>query len=309
MKIIIDRDRSGKTVLALLRGHLGLSGAFIKRLKFIEDGICVNGRHVTVRYTLAEGDMLELRTEDTLASEKIAPYPLPLDIIYEDEYIVVPSKPSNMPTHPSRDHYDDTVANALAHRYRGLDVPFVFRPVNRLDRNTSGLVIIARDRLSASTLFDSMRRGEIEKEYVAILHGTLPAESGEIRTYMKRSSESIIVRKVCDECEGADLAVTRYSLIATNGEYSAGRATPVTGRTHQLRVHFSHLGCPIVGDDMYGTESPYIDRQALHAHKLKFPHPREPKALELHAPLPDEMLTLIDEVFDAPTSERIKGEI
>ncbi|MBQ1230264.1 MAG: hypothetical protein IIX80_04430 [Clostridia bacterium] len=141
-----DRDL---TILAFLRRELSPSSKMLKYLKYRPDGILVNGEHKTVRYRLQVGDVLSVATEDTCANTALAPVELPLQILYEDADLVVPAKPANMPTHPSRDHYDDTVANALAFRYAPLGGSFVFRPINRLDRNTSGLLLIARNKLSA----------------------------------------------------------------------------------------------------------------------------------------------------------------
>lgn len=303
MKIIIEKHDSSTPLLAFLRERLGLSQAHIRHLKYIENGITVNSSHVTVRYILREGDVLELASEDTEPSENIIPSALELDVLYEDENIVVPNKPHGMPTHPSHNHYDDTVANALAYRYQALRIPFVFRPVNRLDKDTSGLLIIARDRISASRLFEQMRRGEIVKEYIAILDGVPPETNGKIEAYIRRKSESIITRETCEKCENADYAFTKYTILATNGKYSVVRATPITGRTHQLRVHFAHIGCPIVGDDLYGTSSPYITRHALHAERLIFTHPMTKGMLDIRSPLPIDMQKLVDILFERNGTE------
>lgn len=293
---------SGKTVLVFLREKTGMSRAMLRHLKFMDDGITVGGSHVTVRYILKEGDLLSIKSEDEAGSEKLVPVDLAVDIVYEDDDIVVPDKPPFMPTHPSRDHYEDTLANALAYRYRDDDLPFVFRAANRLDRNTSGLVLIARNRISASKLFSSMRSGEIEKRYIAVLDGVPSEREGEIRTYIGRTPESIIVRRVCGEGEG-DLAITRYRVLRENGRYSVVEATPVTGRTHQLRVHFAHIGAPIVGDELYGKESELIARHALHAAYLSFPHPTTNARIELSAPPHEDIESLIKTLFDGDINE------
>ncbi len=302
---MITADDAGKSVLEFLRVRTGMSRAMLRHLKFIEDGITVGGSHVTVRYILKEGDSLAIKAEDEEASEKIAPVELPVKIAFEDSELVVPDKPPFMPTHPSRDHYGDTLANALAFRYKDESIPFVFRPVNRLDRNTSGLCLVAKNRIAASKLFLAMKSGDIEKRYIAVLDGALPEREGEIKTYIGRTPESIIVRRVCKEGEG-DLAITRYRVLYENDRYSIVEATPVTGRTHQLRVHFSHLGAPIVGDELYGNESPHISRHALHAASLSFPHPETKEKIELVSPLHDDMRSLINTLFDGDMDERKK---
>ena len=287
----------GRTLLDVLHKELGLSRATVKHLKFKENGITVNGAHVTVRYVLKKDDVLELAIEDTSTPEKLTPCQLPLNIAYEDGELVVPDKPSDMPTHQSFGHYGDTVANALTYRYTSEGLPFVFRPVNRLDRNTSGLLLIARNRMSAAYLSDAMKQGRIRKKYVAILRGSLPLDSGTIDTYMRRTAESIIVRENCGEGEGGDRAITEFQVLLRSDTHTLVCASPITGRTHQLRVHFAGLGCPIEGDDLYGESSELISRHALHSFMLTFPHPSDSRAVTVTAPLHEDMLSLYKKVF------------
>ena len=296
MKYIISAEENGKSVKEILQS-VGLSAAHIKHLKFLDDGIVLNGSRVTVRKTVAEGDLLELAVEDREDGERLTPTEHPLNIIYEDEGIIVPSKPPFMPTHPSHLHHGDTLADALAFRYMSQGMPFVFRPVNRLDRNTSGLTIVAKDRISASRLTASMRDGRIAKQYIAVLDGELPDDEGVIETYMKRTEASIIVRQNCSADEGGDYALTRYKTLLREGGHTLVLASPITGRTHQLRVHFAGLGCPIVGDDIYGTPHELINRHALHAVSLRFPHPKSNEEIDLQAPLPEDMSALITALF------------
>ncbi|MBR2293792.1 MAG: RluA family pseudouridine synthase [Clostridia bacterium] len=297
MEYQVNKTRDGVTVLEVLRGELKLSRGHLKHLKFMENGIVVNGKPVTVRYILREGDRLVVATEDTTPHEKILPVSLPLPVAYEDEDVVVPDKPANMPTHPSHNHYDDTVANALAFRYERLGIPFVFRPVNRLDRNTSGLLLIARNRVAASALFRAMQKGEIRKRYLAILCGVPQETEGLIDTYMRRTAESIIVRENCREGEGGDRALTRYRVLCQKNGHALVLASPLTGRTHQLRVHFAGLGCPILGDDLYGTPSDRIERHALHSCALSFPAPTDGKRIEVSSPLPQDMEAAARQLF------------
>ncbi len=297
MKYNISSEQNGKTIKEILKVDLGLSMAFIKHLKFSEGGILLNGEHATVRRTVSEGDILTLMTEDSEAGERLTPTHIPLDIAFEDESLIIPCKPPFMPTHPSHLHHGDTLADALAYRFA--HKPFVFRPVNRLDRNTSGLTIVAKNRISAARLAESMQAGKIKKQYVAILHGRLPEDEGKIETYMRRTAESIIVRENCGESEGGDYALTTYKVLCTTDSYSLVLASPRTGRTHQLRVHFAGLGCPIVGDDLYGkaTAEPLISRHALHAAKLLFPHPVSGEEMKISAPLHEDMRLLSEELF------------
>lgn len=298
MEILITSADAGKTILALTRRDLGFSSALLKKLKFTEGGILVNGAFATVRYVLKEGDVLALAMDDT--SEDVSPYivpaPLVLPVLYEDEALTAVNKPPDMPAHPSFGHRLDTVANALAYRYG--ERPYVFRPVNRLDRDTSGIMLTANTKLSAYKMAASMQSGQIRKTYVAVLHGHLPAKEGSIRAPIRRTAESIITREVCaPDAPGAHTAETRYRVLAEADGYTVVAAYPITGRTHQIRVHFTAEGCPLVGDDLYGEPSAMIARHALHAAVTSFPHPTSGERVTVRAPLPDDIRFLIQSVF------------
>ena len=295
MQLVMTSAEEGLLLRDYLFKKQKLSTRTVKQLKYSEDGLLVNGSRVTVRYTLHAGDTLTLGLEETQMTEKIAPVDLPIDILYEDDDLIVPSKPANMPTHPSHDHYYDTVANALVYRYAQKNIPFLFRPVNRLDRDTSGLLLVARNRLSSCRLNESMRKGQIHKTYLAILEGHPAEDGGVIDTYMRRTDESIIVRRTCGADEGGEHAVTRFRVLARLPDgFSLVEASPLTGRTHQLRVHFAHIGHPIVGDGLYGHAHPDMPRQALHSHTLTFPHPTDGRILSLTSPLPTDMQHFLD---------------
>ena len=301
----ISAEESGKTVKEILRYGVGLSLAFTKKLKFLENGIMLNGERVTVRCVVREGDILSLATEDDGIETLLSPTNIPFDCIYEDDSVILPSKPALMPTHPSRNHRGDTLADALAYKYKQEGVPLVFRAISRLDKDTSGVLLLAKDRISASRLSEAMKRGEISKQYIAILDGVLSEPSGVIETYIKREAESIIKRTVCVADEGGDKALTHYETLAENGTYSLVLASPITGRTHQLRVHFSYLGAPILGDGMYGRESDLISRHALHALSLEFPHPKSESKMRISAPLFEDMEGLVASMFGAEAIQKI----
>ena len=296
MEIVIDKKCHGKLLRDFIRYDVGLSRALLVKLKKDEFGILLNGEHVTVRAVLSEGDVLALALEDNEKDEN--PYleavEMPLDIIYENDEIVVVNKPFGMVTHTTHGHYGDSLANALYARYKGQGRAFVFRAINRLDRDTSGAVLVSKDRLSAFKLSRALQNGEIDKKYIAILRGRLDGD-GEIKGYICRCGDSIITRRVCTEGDvGADYAHTRYRSLFASDDYSVVLATPVTGRTHQLRVHFSSIGHPIVGDTMYGGEGAELDRQALHAVGLRFPLPSSAEQCEIYAPLYGDMLRLCE---------------
>ncbi len=288
MQFKIDSTLDGIAVKDFLYNTLSFSSNMVKRLKALANGISVNGSQVTVRYVLRTGDVLVLQTEDFDNSESIEPVKLPLDIIYEDDYVIAINKPAGMPTHPSHNHRLDTLANALAYYYSEAHRPFVFRAINRLDADTSGIVLIAKDKNSAFKLARFMAEGKIHKKYAALLHGTV-TKSGEIELPIRRSSTSTMLR-VVDQCpdSGAKYALTKYEVLHNFDGYTLVSASPVTGRTHQLRVHFSTLGNPICGDGLYGITSDGSDfpRLALHAYIMSFPH-QSGNILTLVAPIPD----------------------
>jgi len=295
MDIIINNNYEGKLIREVLKNDLGFSVNLIKKLKFSDDGIRVNGKWVTVRYQLQQGDILSLATEDK--PEDVSPYIIPADlpigIIYEDEYVTAIDKPYNMPSHPSHGHRLDTAANALAHRYS--DRTYVFRPVNRLDRDTSGCMLTANTKDASYKLYTAMVEGHILKTYLAVLDGELPGDEGEIFSYVRRREESIIVREECSpDMPDAKPALSVYRKIYTSAGKTLVLASPITGRTHQLRLHFAGLGCPITGDTLYGSESDIICRHALHSWNTIFPHPATGERISATAPVPDDIAALME---------------
>ena len=308
MDIIIDEKNAGKMIRAFTKQELGFSSAILKKLKYSEGGIRVNGEFVTVRYVLREGDVLSLAMDDREddVSPYIVPVDLPLPVVFEDDYVTVINKPPNMPSHPSFGHPLDTAANALAHRYR--DRTYVFRPVNRLDRDTSGVMLTANTKLAAHRMAKAMQNGQINKAYIAITEGIPPMKDGVIDGYMHRTADSIITRETCEaDAPGARRAVTEYTVLGTSDKgYSVILARPVTGRTHQIRVQLTSIGCPLVGDTLYGREEAEMPRHALHAFKTEFPHPADGRTVRVIAPLPEDMKNWIAEHFDTDVTEALR---
>lgn len=295
MELGIDAAWAGKTIREVLQRELGYSSNLIKKLKFSEGGILVNGEFRTVRYVLCEGDVLSLKVEDSAAD--VSPYTiaaeLPIDVVYEDDWITVVNKPADMPAHPSLGHRLDTVSNALAWRYR--DKPYVFRPVNRLDRDTSGCMLTANTRDASYKMYIFMTTGQITKTYLALLDGVPAEKSGRLTSYMHRVGDSIIKREeTSPDTPDAKIALTDYAVLWEDGRHAVVMARPVTGRTHQIRVQFAGIGCPVTGDDLYGAASPHIGRHALHSYRTEFPHPADNRPMTVTAPLYPDMLSLLD---------------
>ncbi len=296
MEYRITAEDSGKTVKQYLFGVLRLSRAQVTKLKENCEGIRLNGSHVSVRQMISEGDILTLGLEDREEeiNEEILPVKMELSIVYEDGNIMVVNKSGDMPVHPSHNHHDDTLANAMAYCFMERGIPFNFRAVNRLDRETSGLVIVAKNRMSANRFGKLIESRNIEKSYLAILVGSPEKKRDRIVTHIKRQTESIITRCNCAENEG-DIAITDYEVIAEGGGLSLVRAYPITGRTHQLRVHFAGIGCSILGDSLYGEPSSEIPRQALHGEGLSFLHPFTNELVSIKAEPPEDMKRIIKE--------------
>lgn len=310
MDITVDEALAGQTLKQLLTAHLGYSSNMIKKLKFSQNGILVDGRFATVRHTMVLGETVSLAVEDS--AEDVSPYTvptdLPIELLYEDEHMTAVNKPPAMPSHPSFGHRNDTVANALAYRYR--DRSYVFRPINRLDRDTSGCMLTANTKAAAYRLYRSMTDGEIHKSYIAVTDAVPRESSGMIRSYLRRAEDSIILRESTDADDPrGKLAVTHYRVLTHNGTNAVLLLMPVTGRTHQLRVQLASLGCPITGDSLYGSPSPLIARQALHSVLTVLPHPVSRKKLALCAPLQDDMSQLIRTLFGENAEACVFGEI
>lgn len=299
----------GLTVKEILINELGFSKRAITSLKARPDGILINGQHATVRALIKENDVLIINCNyDGDNYDKLVPSSTLPEIIYEDDDIICVNKPPFMPTHQSQGHFYDTLANSLAYYFSLQNRPFVFRSVNRLDRNTSGIVLVAKNRLSSSKLSNQMKNDGINKTYIAILQGELKDNEGIIETYIRRKEKSIILREVCNKTEDSKIAITSYKVLAKKNGLSLVLATPITGRTHQLRVHFAHLGAQILGDDLYGVKSDLIDRHALHAYKLCFEHPEAKQKMELYAPLPRDMQAIIDKYFGKDTIDNARKQ-
>lgn len=269
---------------------IGYSQHVIVHLKQTERGILLNGEWAYVTAIIHTKDIVTLTILEEASSENIVPIKMDLDIIYEDEDIIVINKSSNTPIHPSQNNYDNSLANALAYYYKEQNLPFIFRCINRLDRDTTGLVLLAKNMYSSCVLSDMVRKREIHREYLAIVEGKLDT-CGTIDAPIARAENSIIERCV-DKINGQS-AVTHYTLLENKNGYSFVSIVLETGRTHQIRVHMKHIGHPLPGDFIYNPNYSHITRQALHSHKLSFVHPVTKKPIEFCAPLPNDMQLLI----------------
>ncbi len=290
---ILDYQITKETdsILLFLKEH-GYSSNLIVHLKKTPESILKNGIWSYVNEPLHVGDTLHIHIEENEGSDNIVPNKIPLSILHEDKDILVIDKPANMPIHPSINHYEQTLANGVLWYYTAQQIPYTFRCITRLDRDTTGVTLLAKHMLSASVLSKAMQQKQIQKEYLALCDGVTP-EEGTIDAPICRTADSVIER--CVDFENGDSAVTRFVREWTNGQISLVRLKPETGRTHQIRVHMKHIGHPLLGDFLYHPGNYSMNRQALHCASLTFTHPITGEKLTINAKLPDDMQQLLSQ--------------
>lgn len=289
----ITPELAGLEVNTLLRRTLGLSGTVLRRVKWLEDGVTLDGARVNVRVRAAQGQTLAVRMTDPKPSSGVVPAPGPLDIVYEDPDLTVLNKAPGVLVHPGHGHFDDTLGNYLMYHYRQSGDESGFHPVHRLDKGTSGLVVIAKHPHAQEKLKNQLHTGDFRRVYLAVCDGVPPAPSGLIDAPIGRTDGSLMAREVRP---GGQPARTRYRVIRACGPRSLVELELKTGRTHQIRVHMAHLGCPLTGDFLYGTEDDsLISRPALHSARLELTHPITGGRLRFSAPLPADLAALISE--------------
>lgn len=282
----ITNQEEGKEILSFLR-EKGFSKNILSSMKTISDAILLNGEKAFGRTKLKEGDFLRIRIPETEASPHIVPSEIPLPVLYEDEDLLIINKPANMPIHPSQGNYENTLANAAAWYFQQKGQTFVYRCINRLDRDTTGALILAKNALSAALLGNQMQKRQIRRTYLALSEGMTP-DSGTICAPIAREKDSVITRIV--DFESGEKAVTHFERLDFSNGLSLLELHLETGRTHQIRVHLKHLGFPIPGDYLYNPHYEKISRQALHSYQLDFSHPITGKTLTFTAPVPDDFV-------------------
>ena len=271
---------SGKRIKTYLKS-LGYSTTLIRRLKYTENGITKNGAFARTIDTLQEGDRLTVRIHNR--GKMPEPLEADVEVCYEDEDLLIVNKPPNMPVHESHSHIGDTLSNFVAYHLHGEET--AFRAVYRLDRDTTGLVLVAKHELAASKL-----SGCVAKHYDALVSGTMPP-SGTVDLPIARLGDSIIQRCVD---ENGERAVTHFETLRQYDGYAFIRCVLETGRTHQIRVHMSHLGHPLLGDSLYGGDCSRMHRQALHCTDITFEHPVTGETMHFECPYPEDMQKLLE---------------
>lgn len=276
-----------------LRAVQKLSGRLIKGAA-LSGRITVNGNRAKLNYVLRANDEIafDLVKEE---SQNIEPEKMDIDVVYEDSDIIVVNKKPGMVVHPTKSYQSGTLANGLIYYFREKGENCIVRLVSRLDMDTTGLIIIAKNQFSHMALARDMGKDTFEKSYLAVVHGNMSETKGTINLPIYRPSDDSI-KRVVDE-RGQD-SITHFEVMERFKSGNLVKLTLETGRTHQIRVHLTHLGHPLYGDSLYGVEDDkdYISRQALHAYRLKFPHPRTGKDIELEVGLPKDIIELIEKI-------------
>lgn len=287
----ITPELDGTEVNTLLRRVLGLSGTVLRRVKWLPDGITLDGTRVHVRVRAAEGQTLSVRLTDPERKSGIVPRQGPLDIVFEDRDLVVVNKAAGVSVHPGPGHYDDTLGNFLIYYYNLEGEPADYHPVHRLDKGTSGLLVVAKHPYAQEKLKNALHTGAFRRTYLAVCDGVPDPAQGVIDAPLGPLDGSLMAQTV--RSDGAP-ARTRYRVLRNFGPRALVELELDTGRTHQIRVHMAGIGCPLTGDFLYGTEDPsLIPRPALHSAALELTHPVTGERLAFSAPLPEDMAALI----------------
>ncbi len=293
LEYAVEPQFDGEKVMTVLRQHFKMSTTLIKELRLSPDGLKLNGSHIRTVDAVRTGDVLTVTMRDRI-SENIVPVNIPLDIVYEDKDILIINKPPNMPVHPSPGNYLNSVANAVMYYYRSKNTDMVFRAVNRLDKDTSGLMAVAKNAYSHARLASNLHTEFFTRRYRCIVCGDVE-RGGTVDAPIKRAEGSVINRIVALD---GQRAVTHYSVIERYGGYTLLEILLETGRTHQIRVHMAYLGHPLVGDWLYGTEDHSLaPRQMLHCCHLSLIQPVTEEKLVFENEIAQDMKEFIEKLF------------
>lgn len=273
----------------LLKEYFQISDRLLLKLKK-NQSILLNDKVTSVNAILSVGDTIKVLLNHPEDNSNIVSIKMDLAILYEDEGLLILNKPAGIPVHPSMEHYDSSLSNGVKFYFDQIGLEKKIRPVNRIDKNTSGIVVFAKNEYIQECLIRQMKSGDFEKKYIAICENKFQKKQGTIDLPIARKPDSIIERCISDSGE---FAKTYYTVLFECEDYSIVSCKLETGRTHQIRVHLASIGHPLLGDTLYGNSSSFIGRQALHAYKIKFVHPVYKKLVDYTAPLPDDMRSLI----------------
>lgn len=291
VSLTVPPERAGQKVDTLLRKELGLSGTVIRRIKWLDDGILLDGERVFTSQRVEPGQVLTVRLSDPERRSEVVPAPGPLDIVYEDGDMLVLNKAPGVLVHPGAGHFADTIGNFLLDYYDRTGVEADFHPVHRLDKGTSGLMVVAKHPHAQEVLKNQLHTSEFRRIYLAVCLGGPAEERGTVDAPIGMAEGSIVARAV--RPDGLP-ARTHYRVLERRGDRALVRLELESGRTHQIRVHMAHLGCPLAGDFLYGTEDrDLIPRPALHSAELTVRQPVTGETLTFTCPLPADMARMM----------------
>jgi len=289
LKWTIRKEEDGMLIFDFVKAKQ-ISKRALTDIKFNGGDILVNSEHVTVRHKVKEGDVLTIIFPKEERGSGLQADKVPFTIVYEDQHCLVINKPPYVPSIPSREHTKGTLANGLIDYYEKHHIASTVHIVNRLDKDTSGLMLVAKHRFAHSLFSTQQKTKQIHRTYKAVVHGVLNLDQGTITAPIGRKKDSIIEREVCED---GQVAVTHYEVIQRLEDKTLVKLILETGRTHQIRVHMSSLGHPLCGDQLYGGNENEIKRQALHSSQLSFWHPLLEKQLTFEAEMPEDMSELL----------------
>lgn len=290
LEYAIKEKEIGQTIHTLLKNELNISTRLLTKL-IKNEKIYLNHKKCDTRNFLSIGDILEIYFDSQEDNTNILPIQMKLDILYEDQWILAIHKPAGIPTHPSRFHYTDSLSNGVKFYFDKIGLAKKIRPVNRLDLDTSGVILFAKCEYIQESFMKQMSDRSFQKEYVCITQGLFKQKSGSINLPIARKNGSIIER--CVHKKNGKPCVTHYHVSKEFQNNSLVKCTLETGRTHQIRVHMASIGHPLLGDTLYGSKSEWICRQALHSYKIQCIHPISKKILTLRSPLPKDMVNAL----------------
>ncbi|WP_010093581.1 RluA family pseudouridine synthase [Ornithinibacillus scapharcae] len=292
MRWTIQQTEEGKLLRDYLRNTQGFSRRILKSLVYDGGTLLVNNEKADLRYILKTDDIVTLEFPSEVKGNHMHAEPIPLNIVYEDESVLVINKQAGVATIPSMNHQTGTIANGVLYHYETHNIPYTVHVVTRLDRDTSGLLLIAKHRYSHSLLSSIQKNGGVKRKYFAVVDGVPTPIQGTINANIGRKEGSIIERIVRED---GQQAITHYEVKQDNRWYALIAVQLETGRTHQIRVHFSHIGHPLLGDDLYGGSKNLIERQALHCYFLSFEHPMTKEIMSFQVDLPEDMKKILPE--------------
>ena len=282
MKLTYQVKNNNKTINQILQTELKISSRLLYKLIKMQK-ILLNNKICDTRSMTNAGDIITIDFNYEEDNSNIVPTQMNLDIVFEDDWLLIINKPAGIAIHPSILHYSDSLCNGIRFYFDKIGLKKKVRPVNRLDLNTSGLVVFAKCEYIQECLISQMKNNEFKKEYLAVCNGIFDKKFGTISLPIARKENSIIERCIS---ENGQPSITHYEVLKDFDNYSLVRCSLETGRTHQIRVHMSAIGHPLLGDSLYGSISDLIDRQALHCYNLQFVHPVNNNVLNFYGELP-----------------------